>query len=248
MKQFILTYKGCCAINLNGGLGRIACFGKMQLVVLCLLLLLKYDLTAQISQQYKPQFLLLAGVRTDAELWKEYGLMYFGEKHVSFQLKGSYLKEQSYSSNIEISGSVSPSNGRVEVISSYYYLKPSYVLAQRRKDNYTFFVLVNGMFSGSRNSLSLKRQDPLLGEVTDHVTEVNYYRALEFEANWHINLGNQMAVSMGVLVGSIFESPAVFASVYNGAFKELGSYIPGAGYNGDAYLKLNLGLVFKPHK
>ncbi|MDZ4668275.1 MAG: hypothetical protein SGJ00_10350 [bacterium] len=216
-------------------------------LIFCFIAFCAHFASAQISRISGQQYLLLVGVRTDAVLWNEYGFMYFGDKHLSFQLKGSYVKNYTSTDNQEIWTPYAGNRGSVDFVSSFYYLKPSYVLHQKSNDFYTFFVLVNGMFSSSKNHLIVSLFDPVLGNVVDVTTEIYYYKSIEFEANWHINLGKQMAVSLGVLVGSVFNSPLIFSNVYNGAFSKRDTYTPGVGYNGDAYLKLNLGLVLRPY-
>jgi hypothetical protein len=48
-------------------------------------------------------------------------------------------------------------------------------------------------------------------------------------------------------VGGSFKKPVLFQDVYNGAFSNRETYVPGIGYYKDLYFLLNLGLVIKPY-
>jgi hypothetical protein len=188
---------------------------------------------------------LLLNLRTDPVMWSEIGYIYIGKRFQSFQVKGSFRQNYNFNENPKnIIFNQIGINTRFK--SSFYYVKPGYLLARKVKDKSRFLLFANYLYAQGENAITIIYKDPLLGEVKEVNSQKDEYSALELEFNWQINLGKNLAISTGFNLGKkINQNPLLFQGIYNGAFSNRETYFPSVGYYKDAYLLLNLGMVVK---
>ena len=218
----------------------------MKAVSILLILLGFYNpVCAQDKWAKPPTHQLLLNLRTDPVMWSEIGYIYIGKRFQSFQVKGSF--RQDYDFNEYPKNIIFNRIGiNTQFKSSFYYVKPGYLLARKVKEKSRFLLFANYLYAQGENAITIKYMDPLLGMVKEVNSQKDTYNALELEFNWQINLGKKLALSTGFNLGKkINQNPILFQGIYNGAFSNRETYFPSVGYYKDAYLLLNLGMVVK---
>ena len=216
-------------------------------VVLTLFILMGFynPMYAQDKWAKPPTHQLLLNLRTDFVMWGEIGYIYIGKRFQSFQVKGSF--KQDYDFNEYPKNIIFNRIGiNTQFKSSFYYVKPGYLLARKINNNRRFLLFANFLYAQGENAITIKYKDPLLGEVYEVNSQRDEYRALDLEFNWQFNVGKILAVSAGFNLGKkINQNPILFQNAYNGAFSSRETYFPGVGYYKDVYLLLNLGIAAK---
>lgn len=216
----------------------------MKVVSILLILLGFYNpVCSQDKWAKPPTHQLLLNLRTDPVMWGEIGYIYIGKRFQSFQVKGSF--RQDYDFNEYPKNIIFNRIGiNTQFKSSFYYVKPGYLLARKVKDKSRFLLFANFLYAQGENAISIKYKDPLLGEVNEVYSQKDTYSALELEFNWQFNIGKTLALSTGFNLGKkINQNPILFQDFHNGAFSNRDTYFPSVGYYKDVYLLLNLGIA-----
>lgn len=218
-----------------------------QVLLILFIVLFSKSIFGQIALAPSPKHFVLIGIRSDPIMWNEIGYMYLGKKYLNFQIKGSFVKDFGYINNPSYVIYIGPVTN-VNFISSFYFVKPGYILLKRESITNTFLLVVNGLFSLSKDQLIVNFKDPLLGNVQQITKENHFYNAIDLEMKWHLDLNKFFALSLSGLVGyNLSSNNNLFKDVYHGAFSNRETYYPGVGfYFEDAYFLLNMGLAIKP--
>lgn len=198
---------------------------------------------AQDQTQKKSIHSLLIGVRTDPVIWYEFGYMHIGKRFQNFQIKGSFAENKEEPSRRPIITNYQNINGYINFVSSFYTLKPGYVLAKNEGRGKTFYLFVNGLLGFSKNQLNININDPIKGETTTSHSEKHFYKSIELEANWHVIVTKHIHLKLGPLMGVQLNTPILFENIYDGAFSQINQYKPGMGYFRDVYVAINFGLA-----
>ncbi len=163
----------------------------------------------------------------------EFGYMYFSNKAIGTQIKGSY---RNYEDDIH-----------PYFNSELTYIKPGFVLLLRDKPTGVFYIGVNSILGYSIDNINIAIGDPILGYTIQKFSETNHHVSLELEANYLAPFNNYIAVNFGIYGGRRLIDPEPFKSKFNGHLYNHQVVRPGTGFK-QIFIGINIGLVVSLNK
>jgi len=125
---------------------------------------------------------------------------------------------------------------------NYFYVTPQIIPYTKTTNNSLTMFALGFPMGLSENILTQKfLNDPVFGNFTNSISEVNTYGGLEIELSYWRKLGKKMAIKYGATTGVKLFGEAPFQSVFDDLNKDY-TYYPGLYRT--TYLDIHIGLLY----